>query len=118
MLYALLDGSHVIRVPHLRAALALSDYAEASARFVFGDALGDPVADTILRTLRRRAEGMTQTEIMNLFERHQSADRIRKALADLQGKGLVKSIKEPTGGRSRERWFAKDAKKAQEDGEG
>jgi hypothetical protein len=116
MLYALLDGSCVIRVPHLQAALAVWDYAKASARFVFGDALGDPIADTILRTLRQRPEGMTQTEIMNLFERHQSAERVRKAEADLQGMGLIELRKERTAGRSRERWMAKEAKKANEVG--
>jgi hypothetical protein len=112
MLYALLDGSSIIRVPHLRAALALWEYAEASAWFAFGDALGDPIADTILRTLRQRQDGMTQTEISNLFAGHQPADRIRKAEADLQGMGLIEFRKEPTAGRSRERWMAKQAKKA------
>ena len=53
MLYALLDCSDEIRVPHLVAALALWDYCEKSARWIFGDALGDPVADAILSALRR-----------------------------------------------------------------
>jgi hypothetical protein len=48
-LFALLDCSVVVGAPHLRAALAVWEYAEASARFIFGEALGDPVADDILR---------------------------------------------------------------------
>src|SRR5262249_4310160 len=40
-LYALLDMSAVVAVPHLLAALALWDYCEASARYLFGDELGD-----------------------------------------------------------------------------
>ena len=36
LLYALLDGSDVIRVEHLRAALSLWRYCEASARRIFG----------------------------------------------------------------------------------
>src|SRR5437773_2051459 len=42
LIYALLDCSRAICQEHLRAALALWQYAEASARFIFGDALGDP----------------------------------------------------------------------------
>ena len=38
LIYALLDGSAFIDEPHMLAALACWDYAEASARFVFGDA--------------------------------------------------------------------------------
>src|SRR5437763_14431983 len=44
-LYALLDCSTVISRKHLEAALALWQYCENSARFIFGDDLGDPVAD-------------------------------------------------------------------------
>ena len=54
LVYALLDRSAFIDAPHLLAALACWDYAEASARYIFGDTLGDPVADEILRALRER----------------------------------------------------------------
>ena len=47
LVYALIDSSHFIEEEHLRAALALWRYAEQSARFVFGDTTGDPVADRI-----------------------------------------------------------------------
>jgi hypothetical protein len=50
--YALLDGTTKIRAEHLRAALAIWDYSAASARFIWGDALGNPVADEILKALR------------------------------------------------------------------
>ena len=52
LLYALLDGAAAIRRPHLEAALAVWQYAEDSARFIFGDATGDPIADRILSALR------------------------------------------------------------------
>ena len=54
---------------HLRAALACWAYAERSARFIFGDTLGDPVADEILRALRQQPAGMTRNEIRDLFDR-------------------------------------------------
>jgi len=107
MIYALLDGSAVIRVPHLQAALAIWEYAEASAHWIFGDALGDPVADEILRALRAAPSGLTRTDIYSgLFGRNQSAARIGRALASLLEKGLTRWEREDTGGRPGERWFA------------
>ncbi|MDP9359734.1 MAG: YfjI family protein, partial [Chloroflexota bacterium] len=52
LLYALADEARRIGVEHLAAALALWDYCAASARHIFGDALGDPIADRILAALR------------------------------------------------------------------
>ncbi len=107
MIYALLDGSAVIRVPHLQAALAIWEFAEASARWIFGDTLGDPVADEILRALRAAPGGLTRTDIYSgLFGRNQSAARIGRALASLLEKGLTRWEREDTGGRPGERWFA------------
>ena len=47
-LYALLDRSKVVKRVHLEAALALWDYSERSARYIFGSSLGDKTADRIL----------------------------------------------------------------------
>ncbi len=90
LLYALLDGSSVICRAHLDAALALWQYAEDSARFIFGDATGDPVADQILTALRRSGQ-MTQTQISDLFARNQKSGRLERALAALLDAGLVRT---------------------------
>src|SRR5690606_31611641 len=104
-LYAVLDMSTVVRREHLLAALAVWDYCEASARFIFGDALGDPVADEILRALRQAGEeGMTRTAIReDLFQRNMPSRRIQRALAVLVEAGLV-SVERvtDTGGRPAE----------------
>lgn len=105
-LYALLDCSAVIREEHLLAALALWEYAEASARFVFGDSLGDPVADQILRALRGAADGMTRTDISHHFGRNVSSGRLGRALELLLENHLAERTQEPTGGRPEERWRA------------
>jgi hypothetical protein len=47
-LYALLDCASRINSHHLRAAIAVWEYCEASARYIFGDRLGDETADAIL----------------------------------------------------------------------
>jgi hypothetical protein len=43
VIYALLDGSPCIDVEHLKAAVAVWDYAEQSARYVFDGTTGDKV---------------------------------------------------------------------------
>jgi hypothetical protein len=107
LIYALTDCSRTIRRPHLEAALAVWSYCAASAKFIFGDALGDPVADQALVMLRRAgAEGMTKTEISAAFGRHKPAGDLSRALGTLAEQGLARSRREETGGRPGERWFA------------
>ena len=106
MIYALLDRSPVIRREHLLAALALWEYAEASAKFIFGDSLGDPLADELLRALRCNPAGLTRTEIRDLFGRNKDATYIDRALTLLVELGLARWQPESTGGRPAERWRA------------
>ena len=105
-IYALLDCSRTIRREHLEAALALWRYCEDSARFIFGDSLGDPVADELLRALRQQSEGMTRTEIRDYFGRNRKAQEIARALSALSEQGLIYCQQEQTDGRPAERWFA------------
>jgi hypothetical protein len=109
-LYALLDQSAVIEADHLKAALALWRYSEQSARWIFGDALGDPTADEILRALRATPAGLTRTEISTLFRRHKNAAEIGRALAVLADRGLARVAMLETGGRREERWHAEGEK--------
>jgi hypothetical protein len=106
-LYAVMGESYEIEREHLLAALALWDYSEKSARYIFGDATGDPVADRIFEALRAAGnDGMTRTEISNLFGRNMSSERIARALSLLLGAGRVRRKTQKTGGRKAERWFA------------
>src|SRR5262249_38640814 len=73
MLYALLDKSELIRAEHLAAALALWQYATQSVEHVFGDSLGDPLADDLLRLLRAAPNGLSRTDVSNYLGRNQSA---------------------------------------------
>jgi len=113
-LYALLDGSAIIREQHLLAALAVWEYAEASARFIFGDALGDPVADQILRVLRESSSGLTRTEISGLFGRHRPAADIERALRALSELGFIRCRLQQTEGRSAEVWVCTEPKAAKQ----
>lgn len=96
-IYALLDLSSVVKTDHLAAALALWDYAEASALAIFGDNLGDPVADKILTALKQSG-GLSETEIRDLFGRHNSQG-IDRALSFLYQGGQVTTATITTGGR-------------------
>jgi hypothetical protein len=107
MLYALLDESSEISAKHLAAGLAFWQYAEQSAKYIFGSALGDPVADDILRSLRQlHPKGLTRTDIRDLLHKHQPADRVGEALELLDECGLAQCEKSKTRGRSVETWFA------------
>jgi hypothetical protein len=107
-LYAVMDESETIEYEHLVAALAFWDYAEESARYIFGDATGDPVADNIIEALRAAGNGgLTRTEIRDLFGRHKSAERINQVLGELLKLGRVEKIVEETGGRPTVRWHGK-----------
>jgi hypothetical protein len=106
LIYALLDRSATIRPEHLKAALAVWEYCEASVRYIFGDKIGDPVADTILNALRSSPIGLTRTEISSLFSGHRDRQGIDLALSTLARQDLAKAIREDTGGRPAEKWVA------------
>ena len=106
VIYALLDKSSTIKKEHLNAALGLWEYCEASVRYIFGDAVGDPVADTILTALRTSTEGLTRTDISGLFNRHQDRQRIDLALTSLAKQGLAHPVWQKTTGRDVEKWIA------------
>jgi hypothetical protein len=108
LLYALMNESRVIGLDHLVAAIAVWERAESSARYIFGSALGDPIADEIHRALRAAGkQGLTRTEIRDLFKRNQSAERVSVALDLLATRGLA-SAENVSGdkGRPAEKWMA------------
>lgn len=108
-LYALLDLSPVVRVEHLEAALAVWDYCAASAGFLFGDATGDAVADQILDALRRAgsSQGLSRTQIRDLFQRNQNKQRIEAALKVLEDRHLAEPKIWRNGDQRTETWFVR-----------
>ena len=89
LIYALLDCSDVIGLEHLEAALAFWCYSAASARWVFGDSIGNPTADEIWSLARERHDGITRTEVSNLFSRNKKAREIDCALQALIDAGRL-----------------------------
>ena len=103
MIYALLDGERLVRPPHLLAALAVWDYCETSVEYIFGQATGDPVADTILAAVKAAPAGLTRTGVYNLFGRHQRSENIQQAIAELLRRSLVSIETVETPGRPTEK---------------
>jgi hypothetical protein len=99
-LYALLDLSAQIRPAHLTAALALWDYSDSSARIIFGASLGDRIADKIEAAVKASKDGLSETDIRDLFKRHNSAG-IDRALTLLLKLGKIEEKPVPTAGRSK-----------------
>lgn len=105
-IYALLDCADTVSFEHLTAALAVWDYCEQSANYIFGDSMGDPVADSILELLREAgAGGASRTDISNHFSRNKKPEQISRALKTLESKGLAVCEKFPGNNRPIERWF-------------
>jgi hypothetical protein len=111
-LYALWDGTDQIDLHHLMAAIAIEEFCRKSVEYIFGDMLGDPVADAILNSLRSAgSSGRTRTEISKLFSGNVSTDQITRALSELSARGLAAPRKGPSGasgGRPLETWIASE----------
>jgi hypothetical protein len=108
LVFALLDEANAINIQHLRAALAVWQYCEDSASFIFGRSSSDPVADEILKSLLLSADGLTRTDISALFSRNHPQARILHALTtlELNGKVTKQKSQDKRAGRPVERWFA------------
>jgi hypothetical protein len=105
--YALLDGAATIETEHVRAAKAIWDYCEASVKWIFGDVVGDPVADKLLDALRKAApQGLDRDDQYRVFSGHITHSRLEAALWSLESQGLAKTSSETTGGRPRDLTYA------------
>jgi hypothetical protein len=105
-IYAALDGSSVVGLPHLQAALAVWEYCSASASLLFGDSTGDAIADRIRDALEESLEGLSKNQIRRLFHGHVTCDRIDAALEQLMAIDAAGCRSEHTAGRPSTLWSA------------
>ncbi len=101
LVFACLDGAGEVDLMHLEAALELWRYAEDSAAWIFGDRLGDPVAERILQALREHPDGRTRTQVSHLLGRNVSAARMNRAIEVLKRVGVEEIPGAPDGLRGR-----------------
>lgn len=96
-IYAILETESYIRINHLRAGLALWQYCEKSAAYIFGNSLGDPEAEKLLEAIRDSGEkGMTATEIhRKVFASRGDKTHHAEKIALLVENGLIVCEKDP-----------------------
>ncbi|PJN50127.1 hypothetical protein PAEVO_51710 [Paenibacillus sp. GM2FR] len=90
-IYALLDQSHLVRVEHLRAALAVWQYCYKSVVFIFGEqqVQDDPVITKIITRLKDCSEGLSLTDVNDLFKGTVKSGDLQTAVKKMQENGLV-----------------------------
>jgi hypothetical protein len=106
LIYALTDGQHRIGPAHLRAALALHDYAAHSATWALTGATGQPLAEQIHAVLRQHPGGLTRSQINQTLNHNQPAGEIDTALNALHAAKRATVTQIPTGGRPAQLWTA------------
>jgi len=104
MLYALVDGATTIAVEHLRAGLALWDYSARSIAWALAGSVADPIAAQIEAALATSADGLTRTQLRDLFGRNLPGAAIEAALATLGATGRAHRHRATTAGRPAEIW--------------
>lgn len=105
ILYAIFDGADEIRRVHQDAALALWQYAEASARYIFGTLSEDALhIASILETADQT--GLSSSGITDALGRNWKAKRKLAALEELEAVRLVDHyfVESDGGGRRTEVW--------------
>jgi hypothetical protein len=110
MIMAVTDRSERIRVQHLRAAVAIWDFCEESAAFIFGDNLGNPVAERVRKLLQDAGDGgLFLSAIYEGLCGHVDKEELRSALRQLNGQGLARFETVKTSGRPGQIWYATSA---------
>ncbi len=112
LINAQIDGAQSITPTHLHSALALWDYAAASASWALGHASGDPLAEQIHTALVNSPAGLTRTQLRDLFQRNRSGAQLEQALAVLTRSGRAHCEQIQTAGRPAELWRAQHSPQA------
>lgn len=99
LIYALLDGAEQIAESHLQAALAMWNYAQESALYIFGDRMADPLEEKVLEALK--AGPLTATELSAALNRHVPRERLQPLLQQLEGQQRISIQKQKNAGRPR-----------------
>jgi hypothetical protein len=103
LVYALVAGSATVEVEHLDAAWALWSYCRESLDYIFGEKVGDEVADRLLVALRQVGpDGLDRDAQHQVLGRHVNAARLTVAAELLVSLGLAEQRTERTAGRDRQ----------------
>lgn len=107
MIYALADKSVVIEAAHVKAALAVWNYAADSARHIFGASIGDRVTDRIWEELKDRfPDPLTRSEMRGFLGNKLPSASIDLAVDYLKNAGLARRLRIESKGRFADAWVA------------
>jgi hypothetical protein len=106
MIYALADKSVKVTTEHLKAAIAVWNYARDSVRHLFAKELSDPNLLKLFRALRKVApDWISRGDVsVNVFHRNASADQLERWFRVLEEGGHAIRKHQKTAGRPVEMW--------------
>jgi len=112
MVFAVLDCSFAIRIEHLRAALAVWQFAEESASYLFGSSIRDEDS-ALLGFIHDKGGKVTRTEVyVEHFQKNKASRYLDEARDRLKKTGSIDVSDERPGdgksGRATEVWVATD----------
>jgi Protein of unknown function (DUF3987) len=100
VLYDLCSASASIDTDHVTAALAVWSYCRSSAAFIFGDSLGNPLADKLLQALKDAGpDGLSGRQLDRAVGGHASKTELDAARDALSRRGLITTYTLDSGGR-------------------
>jgi hypothetical protein len=99
MVYALLDGTGTIDVPHLRAALAAWNYCDESARLIFNRSEETSTLEGKIRRVVKERPGIGRTELRDSISHKLKSCELEKALAWLANRKEIERRSERHGER-------------------
>ena len=103
-IFALMDSTDTISADHLKAAVAVWEYCDASARFIFGGQVYDAKAARVLEALK--GGPLSQTEIIRKMGGHLSGQALRIKLEGLSAAKKIGFRECDSGGvRKKIEWF-------------
>ena len=108
LVYALLDGAPKVDAAHLRAAIAVVDYAAQSAQVIARSrASEDPIEERVLEAIRLAGGSMSRSAISrDLLARHKTASEVDAIRDSMVTKRLIVVEQSQGAGRPSEVWRA------------
>ena len=99
LIYALMDKSAIIKLEHLRAAIAFWQYCENSALRIFGDKTGNDDFDKLIKNLKNAPEQkLSRTAISrDVFGGNKSAEQLRLIYSLAAERNLIHQFTEGEG---------------------
>lgn len=103
LVMSLLDNCTKIEEKHLEAALAVWDYCDQSARYLFAAKQENGLQEKILEALRSGEK--TSSDLHKALNNNCDSEELAKELENLQSVGRIDSKKSDSGGRGRKPTF-------------